>query len=111
MPVCDRPAKTPEPYLYHRQRVGSSVFVSPATSQDFTVNAGSSARPSRKKATTPAMEMRRIAKRVTERSRTASAERLNPLTSSDEHKALFEEFARLEGARRRIREAGEAAGL
>ena len=47
----------------------------------FTVNAGSSARPSRKNATTPAMEIRRMAKRVTDRSRTASAERLSPLTA------------------------------
>jgi DNA primase len=31
-------------------------------------------------------------------------ERLNPLTAPDEHRALFEEFAKVEGARRRIRE-------
>jgi DNA primase len=37
-------------------------------------------------------------------------EKLNPLTSSDEHRVLFERFAKLEGARRRIREAGEALG-
>src|SRR5438445_9364949 len=40
------------------------------------VNAGSSARPSLKNATRPASELRQIRNSVTERSRTASAERL-----------------------------------
>jgi DNA primase len=35
-------------------------------------------------------------------------ERLNPLTSGEEHRALFEQFSALEGARRRVRAAAEA---
>ena len=40
-------------------------------------------------------------------------EKLNPLTSGEEHRALFEQFSELEGARRRVRAAAEAgsAGL
>jgi len=37
-------------------------------------------------------------------------ERLNPLTAADEHRSLFEEFAGVEGARMRLREAYEAGG-
>jgi len=36
-------------------------------------------------------------------------ERLNPLKSSQEYDALYERFVKLEGARRRIRAASEAA--
>src|SRR5439155_14495901 len=43
------------------------------------VKAGSSARPSVRKATTPAMEMATSRNKVTERSRTARAETLKPL--------------------------------
>jgi DNA primase len=37
-------------------------------------------------------------------------EKLNPVKSPAEHEALFEELIALEGARRRVREAGEAVG-
>jgi DNA primase len=38
-------------------------------------------------------------------------ERLNPLKASDEYDALYEQFVRLEGARRRLRATGEGTGL
>jgi DNA primase len=38
-------------------------------------------------------------------------ERLNPLKSSQEYDELYEQFVRLEGARRRVRAAAEAVGV
>jgi len=38
-------------------------------------------------------------------------ERLNPLKASDEYDALYAQFVRLEGARRRLRATGEGTGL
>jgi DNA primase len=38
-------------------------------------------------------------------------ERLNPLKASDEYDELYEQFVRLEGARRRVRAAAEAVGV
>lgn len=49
----------------------------------LTVNAGSSARPSLKKDTSPASEIRQIRNSVIERSRTASADRLNRPSLTD----------------------------
>jgi DNA primase len=37
-------------------------------------------------------------------------ERLNPLKASDEYDALYEQFVRLEGARRRVRAEAESVG-
>jgi len=37
-------------------------------------------------------------------------QRMNPLTSPDEHTRLFAEMARLDGAARRAREAAEGVG-
>jgi DNA primase len=37
-------------------------------------------------------------------------ERLNPLNQPDEYDALYEQFVRLEGARRRLRSTGEEPG-
>ena len=37
-------------------------------------------------------------------------ERLNPLKASEQYDALYEQFVKLEGARRRIRAASEAVG-
>jgi DNA primase len=38
-------------------------------------------------------------------------ERLNPLKASDEYDALYEQFVRLEGARRRLRAAGDGTAV